>query len=613
MSLDRYEKLSKDYHDLLRGLVYGALFSNSQKSSIPLRFHKALVALKKNTNIHITKADKANSIVILDKDDYTSKVMEQLNDPRYYKVVRCNKNQLDLDNGKFHAQLRRILDKATADQLSSRGSTRPYAYGLVKTHKEGNPIRLIISNVGSCTVKLSKFLVNLLSPLQGSISGTSVKNNVDLINRIRNTPVPYQFKLVSFDVKSLFTNVSLKDTITFLREALPSSLNGLKKSQILKLIELCFSNNKFTFEGTTFQQGFGVAMGNALSPVVANLYMEFYETKILPKVLPSHVLWFRYIDDVLCLFPQDTNLDNFLMKLNTLNENIQFTVESEVGNSLPFLDLRLHRFNSDIKFSVYRKPTNCGSYLHFYSHHDLKVKKSVFTSFFLRAFRVCDAEFLATELDYIFRLGRELQYPISVLESCGRTALKTHSGLNSNERQKPQIFGPSLLLPYTPCLATPKIKTLLSFMNVRIVFHYKNNIKSFLISNRPRPADTDGVYAICCGQCPQVYYGETGKSLALRVSQHKQSVRKNLSDNAISEHANKHGHNINWDGASFIFQGGGYFERQIVESSLILGANPTKIMNCHPGRFRADRFMANEINPLILSRVTNPQLINSFL
>ena len=121
------------------------------------------------------------------------------------------------------------------------------------------------------------------------------------------------------------------------------------------------------------------------------------------------------------------------------------------------------------------------------------------------------------------------------------------------------IFGHSLLLPYTPLLATPKIKTLLSFMNVRIIFHYKNNIKSFLISNRPRPADTDCVYAICCGKCPQVYYGETGKSLALRVSQHKQSVRKNLSDNAISEHANKHGHNINWDGESFIFQGGGIF------------------------------------------------------
>ena len=128
-----------------------------------------------------------------------------------------------------------------------------------------------------------------------------------MINKIRNTPVPYQFKLVSFDVWSLFTNVSLKDTITFLQEALPSSLDGLKKSQILKLIELCFSNNKITFEGTTFQQGLGVAMGNALSPVVGNLYKEFYELKLLPKVLPSHVPWFRYVDDVLCLFPQNMN------------------------------------------------------------------------------------------------------------------------------------------------------------------------------------------------------------------------------------------------------------------------------------------------------------------
>ena len=310
-------------------------------------------------------------------------------------------------------------------------------------------------------------------------------------------------------------------------------------------------------------------MGNALSPIIANLYMEFYETKILSKVLPSHVIWLRYIDDVLCALPVDLDPDSLLNKINELNKNIQFTLEIEKESSIPFLDLRLHRLGTAIKFSVYRKPTNCGSYLHFFSHHELKVKKSVFSSFFLKAYRVCDTEYLPHELDGIFRLGRELQYPINVLEACGRAALKTFSGNNDNSKQKPQIFGPSLVLPYMPELATHKIKTLLSYMNINLVFNYRDNIKSLLICNRPRSEDSNGVYSISCGQCPLVYYGETGKSLSLRIGQHQQSVRKNVSDNAISEHANKFAHNINWDGASFLFQGG-YFERQIVEISLTL-------------------------------------------
>ena len=211
LSLDRFEKLNKDYHDLLRGIVYGAVYSTKQHRSITLRFQKALFALKNNKDIHITKADKANALVILDKGDYVAKVMDHLNDPQYYRAVRCNKNQLDLDNGKFHAQLRKIVNKETAEQLSSRGETRPYAYGLIKTHKQGNPIRLIISNVGSVSIKLSKFLVRILSPLQGTISKCSVKNNVDLIDRIKNSNIDYPFQLVSFDVKSLFTNVSLEE------------------------------------------------------------------------------------------------------------------------------------------------------------------------------------------------------------------------------------------------------------------------------------------------------------------------------------------------------------------------------------------------------------------
>ena len=57
---------------MAKGCVY-AIINNGFKTNIPRRFVNALGKLKKNKNIHITKADKANAVVILDKECYDRK------------------------------------------------------------------------------------------------------------------------------------------------------------------------------------------------------------------------------------------------------------------------------------------------------------------------------------------------------------------------------------------------------------------------------------------------------------------------------------------------------------------------------------------------------------
>ena len=59
----------------------------------------------------------------------------------------------------------------------------------------------------------AKYLSKLISPLSSSeytVSSTSIKDFVQTIQKIK---VPRGYHMVSFDVKSLFTNVSLKYTI----------------------------------------------------------------------------------------------------------------------------------------------------------------------------------------------------------------------------------------------------------------------------------------------------------------------------------------------------------------------------------------------------------------
>ena len=50
---------------------------------------------------------------------------------------------------------------------------------------------------------------------------------------------------------------------------------------ILDLLEFCLCNTNFLFQGQYYEQTQGAAMGSPVSPVLANLYMEFFEDRAL--------------------------------------------------------------------------------------------------------------------------------------------------------------------------------------------------------------------------------------------------------------------------------------------------------------------------------------------
>ena len=51
----------------------------------------------------------------------------------------------------------------------------------------------------------------------GTISNSHVKNNVNFIEDLKNTTPHYNFEMVSFDIKSLVTNVPINDLQDFLK------------------------------------------------------------------------------------------------------------------------------------------------------------------------------------------------------------------------------------------------------------------------------------------------------------------------------------------------------------------------------------------------------------
>ena len=215
-NLERYGDLPPEDIGICKGIVYGSM-SKPNYCNVPLRFIKALRDLKNDVGLHITKADKSNVFVIMNKNDYVNKMSNLLSDVNTY--CELTRNPLESVNSNFNRKLKLILkgQDELIKQFSSQCASLPYMYGLIKTHKPNNPVRPIISSVGTITYKLSKWLVKVLMPIVGTISNSNIKDNVDFVNKL-NMSISYDFKIVSFDVTSLFTKAPVDDLLSFLSE-----------------------------------------------------------------------------------------------------------------------------------------------------------------------------------------------------------------------------------------------------------------------------------------------------------------------------------------------------------------------------------------------------------
>jgi hypothetical protein len=60
-------------------------------------------------------------------------------------------------------------------------------------------------------------------------------------------------------------------------------------------------------------------MGFPLTPIVANIYMEFFEQQALELASTKPDIWLRYVDDTFVLWPHGRqDLDDFFDPLNSI-------------------------------------------------------------------------------------------------------------------------------------------------------------------------------------------------------------------------------------------------------------------------------------------------------
>ena len=103
----------------------------------------------------------------------------------------------------------------------------------------------------------------MLSPL--SESKYTIKDTKYFVEKIKKEHIPNDHLLVSFDVKSLFTNVPLDQTIEIILNIVYKKneiSTDMTKSEMKELLNLCTKSVHFTFDDNIYVQNDGVAMGS---------------------------------------------------------------------------------------------------------------------------------------------------------------------------------------------------------------------------------------------------------------------------------------------------------------------------------------------------------------
>ncbi|XP_076030369.1 uncharacterized protein LOC143018666 [Oratosquilla oratoria] len=174
-----------------------------------------------------------------------------------------------------------------------------YAFGNIKTHKPGNPIRPIISQIPTATYPIAKKLNALLTPCVPSTY--TIASAPDFLEILRDSPSNEDAIIASLDVENLFTNINVDRTIEFILKRVyhcddTTPLNIPEKS-LRSLLEICTKEAPFTCpNGRMYKQIDGVAMGSPLGVLFANFFMGTIETELLAEARPS--IYCRYVDDI---------------------------------------------------------------------------------------------------------------------------------------------------------------------------------------------------------------------------------------------------------------------------------------------------------------------------
>jgi hypothetical protein len=498
---------------------------------------QALKELKNMETIIIVPADKGGKTVIMNRKDYIQKIEDKLNDTNTYEVVKnptknVKKKISKLTNKLFQSNR---INNTTKYELTSIDDL-PTVRGQPKIHKQNSPMRIITCARNTITSPISKFAFSFIKQLRNTISNT-ISNTSKFLEEIKKIKTDPDERLASLDVEDLFNNIPIMRAVDIAIHRIGNSENfcssSLTKTDLKRLLLISLNNSFFTFNGKFYRQKKGLPMGNTLSPILADLYMDEYMEKHM-KAVNSPSKLYRYVDDILIITKMNENeIKDYIQQLNTIKSRIRFTSEYERSGKINFLDTTLSRKDNDnINIRWFRKDTASDRLLNYNSCHQKSIKDNIINNMTRRIIETTKNPIEQIEdLEKLKEMLLNSEFPQKEINKQIETTLKklsNNSELEQKEEKEQMEY--SICLPYVPGIEVLRRK--LKKYKIKLYFSYQNKLQS-LCTQTMKPESKSNIYQIPC-ECGAIYNGETKIGLKQRIKQHERKIKED-DENSNSE------------------------------------------------------------------------------
>jgi hypothetical protein len=523
------------------------------------------------------------------------------NDPNYRLLVDENDKRI------IEIKTKGSISQQTYKQLRSAGAKCAVAYGTTKVHKKDYPIRPIISTIGTYNYATAGYLSMILeenfNALKANNSTDNVNSNItwnppkksfkyalkdtfDFINKVSDFKFEENDFIISIDVESLFTNVPIDETIKIIKDAFfkektekvprtkknigyknirlgdsqyEGNLNGLPWEHFEYLLRNCLQESIFTFNNKLFKQIDGVSMGSRLGPIIANIFMDYFECQHMQELTKLGVkLWLRYVDDTFVVINNKNQADKILDFLNKCHPTIKFTIEKEANNEINFLDVKIKReLDGTITTSTYRKPTFTGVMLNWNSLTSIKYKKGLIGCLLDRSYKICsNNQQRIIEMEELRDLLLKNNYPQQIIQN-EFDKFEKYKMINVDKVQNPNEKIKYLSIPFINDKSEiigrkiqEAVKEYFTNINLRVAFKSPATLGSHF-PFKDKVTDPSKlsmvVYHLKCKNCNADYIGHTKRICDVRMKDHQ--TDKNFH---VFEHHNKPGHEIDFENVEIL-------------------------------------------------------------
>lgn len=392
---------------------------------------EAMETARHTANWIVRPSDKGGFPVVTTVDHYREAGMLHVNDTNLYEP-HANP-QVAIDDAL--TAIRRVARAAPKDvkpnvtrHLSYTTTTHrdfqiPMLYLLFKTGKfvQDNPdseliTRPIAANVNFPTSRAAN-LISLIAVDMTRSDHLILQDTTALVQHLETRPhlqrIPANARLVSFDVVALYPSINIQLLIDIFRQRLRRHyVNETMVTWLVQLLEVVLHHNYCDFDGRTYRQKQGLAMGVKPCAALGNMYVaDLLTTKV--ESADGSMGACNYIDDI---FTVTTATDGELEQLhNQLNNTAPgLSVTKVVGERrLTILDIDVVMVSNrdadntyHLEVVPYTKPSARGLFIPPMSHHTKHALPGMIRGETLRLIRnsTREVDFITAHAAFVRRL-----------------------------------------------------------------------------------------------------------------------------------------------------------------------------------------------------------------